>query len=297
VLRHSRPFVLLAVLVLAIVGCARQIPEPPSPAPPAARPVALDVAVPNSPTFARMQQRGRVEIGVKNDEPGLGLEDPTSNEYSGFDIEIARILAAGLGFSGDRVDLIPIPSAAREDAIIRGDVDFMVGSYSIDDVRRQRVGFAGPYFVTGQDLLVRTGDTSITGPETLTNRRVCAVSGSTPLQRTRALALTSPQDITEYQTHPRCVADLLAGAVDAVTSDHAILAGFAAQDPQRLRTVGRLFSVEPYGVGMPAGDAALRARIDDLLATSFTDGTWQRVHDQTLGRLGDRSTPPALQRY
>ena len=48
-----------------------------------------------------------------------------------------------------------MPSAAREDAISRGEIDYYVGTYTINDNRKQRVCFAGPYFVAGQSLLVR----------------------------------------------------------------------------------------------------------------------------------------------
>ena len=60
---------------------------------------AAGVQLDGSPTFDAMKARGRVVIGVKEDQPGLGFKDATTNEYSGFDIEIARLVAAQLGFA------------------------------------------------------------------------------------------------------------------------------------------------------------------------------------------------------
>ncbi|WP_316689958.1 glutamate ABC transporter substrate-binding protein [Pseudonocardia sp. H11422] len=283
----------LMVSALALTACGRE--GSPSEGPAVEQPVAENVQVAGSPTFQKMTERGRVVIGVKNDQPGLGQFDPTTNTYSGFDIEIARLVAAQLGFSADQIDYVVVQSAAREDAISRGDVDYYVGTYTINDNRKQRVGFAGPYFIAGQDLLVRASDTDITGPETLNGKRVCSVTGSTPIQRVREEGLT--QNIVEFQTYTLCVDQLVQGQVDAVTTDDAILKGYAAQQPDQLKVVGKTFSEEPYGIGVPRDDVALRNKINDILQAAHDDGTWQRIYDETLGKSGSPASPPAIDRY
>jgi glutamate transport system substrate-binding protein len=287
--------VLLAVLALAFgAACGREGSPGGQPVP--GSPVAQNVQVPGSPTFAAMQQRGRVILGVKNDQPGLGIQDPTTGQYTGFDIEIGRMVAAGLGFGPEQIEYRVVPSAAREDAISRGDVDMYVGTYTINDSRKQRVAFAGPYFVAGQDLLVRADDQSITGPQTLQGKRVCSATGSTPIQRVREQNLT--QNVVEFQNYSQCVDALRSGQVDAVTTDNAILAGYAAQTPGELRVVGQVFSEEPYGVGLPRDDVALRNKVNDIIQAAINDGTWQRLYDQTLGGSGTPApAPPTIERY
>ena len=205
------------------------------------------------------------------------------------------MIAAGLGFGPEQIEYKVVPSAAREDAISRGDVDMYVGTYTINDSRKQRVSFAGPYFVAGQDLLVRADDQSITGPQTLQGKRVCSVTGSTPIQRVRDQNLTT--NVVEFQNYSQCVDALRGGQVDAVTTDNAILAGYAAQAPDQLRVVGQTFSSEPYGVGLPLNDAALRNKVNDLIQQAENDGTWQRLYNETLGRSGTQASPPPIQRY
>jgi glutamate transport system substrate-binding protein len=293
--------------VVALTGCGREgTPAAPAggggsggseaPAAELSYPVAQNVQLPDSPTLQTMQQRGRIQLGVKNDQPGLGQFDPTTSTYSGFDIEIGRMIAANLGFDpASQIDYVVVQSAAREDALSRGDVDYYVGTYTINDNRKQRVGFAGPYFVAGQDLLVRADDTSITGPQTLQGKTVCSVTGSTPIQRVREQNLT--QNIVEFQTYTQCVDQLLQGQVDAVTTDDAILKGYAAQQPDELKVVGQTFSREPYGIGVPLADTALRNKINDILQQSYDDGTWQKIYDATLGKSGSPASPPQLERY
>jgi glutamate transport system substrate-binding protein len=289
--------ILVALAALVLAGCGREGAPGQAPAEQLSYPVAQNVQVPGSATFAKIQQAGRIKMGVKNDQPGLGVQDPTNGQYTGFDIEMGRMIAAGLGVSPDRIDYVVVPSAAREDAISRGDVDYYVGTYTINDNRKQRVGFAGPYYQAGQDLLVRADDTSITGPATLQGKKVCSVTGSTPIQRVRQQNLTQPENVVEFQTYSQCVNQLIARQVDAVTTDDAILKGFAAQDPQQLKVVGQVFSEEPYGVGVPRDDVAFRTKVNDLIQQAETDGTWQRIYDATLGKSGAPATPPAIQRY
>jgi glutamate transport system substrate-binding protein len=293
----------LMVGALALTACGREgsptAPATPGgePAPELSYPVAENVQVEGSPVFQAMTQRGRVVVGVKEDQPGLGFRDATTGEFSGFDIEIARMVAAGLGFGPDQIDYKPIPTAAREDSISRGDVDYYVGTYTINDKRKELISFAGPYFQAGQGILVRADESEITGPATLKGKKVCSASGSTPIQRVRDQGLTEPENIVEFQTYTQCVDQLVTNQVDAVTTDDAILAGYASQQPDELKLVGETFSEEPYGIGLNKDDTALRNKINDLLQASFEDGTWQQVYDGTLGLSGAPASPPQLERY
>jgi glutamate transport system substrate-binding protein len=293
----------LMVSALALTACGRE-GRPTAPTEPDRRettalsyPVASNVQVEGSPVFQAMSGRGRVTIGVKEDQPGLGFRDATTGQFSGFDIEIARMVAAGLGFGPDQIDYKPIPSAAREDSISRGDVDYYVGTYTINDKRKQLISFAGPYFQAGQSILVRADEAEITGPQTLKGRKVCSASGSTPIQRVRDQRLSEPENIVEFQNYSQCVDQLLTNQVDAVTTDDAILAGYASQRPDELRIVGEPFSNEPYGIGLDKDDSVLRSKINNLLQAAEDDGTWQKIYDATLGRSGTPASPPQLERY
>lgn len=258
--------------------------------------VAQNVDVAGSATFAKIKANG-LTIGVKDDQPGLGLKDPTTGKYTGFDVEIAKMIAAGLGVDESKINYKTVDSGAREAAIANGEVDYYVGTYTINDKRKQQVSFAGPYFQAGQDLLVRKDDSSITGPDALKGKKVCSVTGSTPIQRVRDQGLTEPNNIVEFQKYSQCVEKLATKEVDALTTDDAILKGYAAQEPDSLKVVGKTFSEEPYGIGLNKDDSALRNKVDDLLQAALDDGTWQKIYDATLGKSGSTATKPTIQRY
>ncbi|HWT33048.1 MAG TPA: glutamate ABC transporter substrate-binding protein [Microbacterium sp.] len=252
--------------------------------------VATDVSITGSPTFDRITKAGRVTVGVKEDQPGMGYLDTTTGKRSGFDIDVARWMAASLGYDADKIDFKPIASANREQAIVNGDIDYYVGTYSITDERKKQISFAGPYFVTGQGLLVAKDDGTITGKDALTaNDVVCSATGSTSIQRIKA---ETPAKTKEYDTYSTCVEDLKNGQVDAVTTDQAILIGYAAQDPDTLKVVGDPFSEERYGIGLARGDRALEAAFDKTL----TDGhdIWQQIFDDNLGASGIKAAQPEV---
>ncbi|MEU6484090.1 glutamate ABC transporter substrate-binding protein [Streptomyces sp. NPDC046887] len=257
--------------------------------------VATDVNV-DSPTFKAAKERGKLVIGSKADQPYLGFEDQSTKKRSGFDVEIAKLIAAELGFTEAQIEWKTVDSATRETAISKGQVDYYVGTYTINDKRKAQVGFAGPYYKAGADLLVRKEDTAITGPKAVKGKKVCSIKGSTPLQEIKKPEYGA--QTTELGKYSDCVQQLLTKQVDAVTTDDAILKGYAAQNPGKLKVVGQPFTQEPYGIGMSKEDKALRGKVNDVLEAKIKDGTYKKIYDATLGLSGSAYTePPALERY
>jgi glutamate transport system substrate-binding protein len=286
----------LAAATLAVTACGGGgggTPAGEGSAPTAPYTVASGVELSGSPTFDKIKKDGKVVVGVKQDQPGLGFKDAATGEYSGFDIEIARWIAADLGYGADKIEYKAIPSANRESAIVNGDIDYYVGTYSITDKRKESVDFAGPYFETGQGLLVKKDNNDIKSDKDLAGKTVCSATGSTPIQNIKQNFPDTKT--TEFDTYSQCIDALNNGQVDAVTTDQAILIGYAAQDPDNLKVVGEPFTVEKYGVGLKKGDDALRKHINDM----FTNGkdTWTKIYDQTLGQSGIKVEQPKVDNY
>ena len=290
---------LATAAVLLTTGCGRQ-GSPPAKGPRAADLPAYRVdrgfALPASPTWSAAHRRGSLVIGVKDDQPYLGERDPATGTYSGFDIEIAKMSAASLGFRPDRIRWKAVASANRETALSNGQIDLYVGTYTINALRKKQVGFAGPYYLAGQGLLVRAGEHGIHGPWDLKGRKVCSAAGSSSIQRIEA---DYPQaTAVTYDTYSVCVDNLLTYQVDAVTTDDSILTGYAAKAPDEMKVVGRPFSEEPYGIGLARGDTALRYALDDAIVAHERAGDWRKAYAATLGLSGRPApAPPPVDRY
>ncbi|MDV3220590.1 glutamate ABC transporter substrate-binding protein [Intrasporangium sp.] len=220
----------------------------------------------------------KVKVGIKFDQPGLGLK--TGATYSGFDVDVANFIAEELDLE---VEFVEAVSSQRETLLKTGQVKYIVGTYSITDKRMADVSFAGPYFIAGQDLLIRADDTSITGTESLAGKKLCSVKGSTSAVNVQKEV--PGVNLQEYNTYSLCVDALKSGAVDALTTDDTILAGYAAQDANKgkLKVVGNTFSTENYGVGVQKGDTEFCNQVVTALQKFIDDGKWEESVQKWLG--------------
>ena len=226
---------------------------------------------------------GKVVVGVKFDQPGLGLKE--GDNYTGFDVEVAKYVAKELGYTD--VEFKESPSAQRETLIQSDQVKMIFATYSITDDRKQKISFGGPYFIAGQDLLVKADNSDITGPDSLNGKKLCSVTGSTSAKKIKDNYASGVQ-LQEFDTYSKCVEALVGGTVDAVTTDNVILAGFAAQ-PQyvgKLKVVGKPFSEEKYGIGLKKGDTATCEKVNAAISKMVADGSWQKAIDTNLGPAG-----------
>jgi glutamate transport system substrate-binding protein len=258
--------------------------------------VALAIALPFAATACGGGGGGdenSIVIGTKFDQPGLGLKNP-DGKMSGFDVDVATYVAKELGFNADQIEWKESPSGQRETLIQNDQVKFIAATYSITDARKEKVSFAGPYLVTGQSLLVRSDNVDITGEASLqNNKKLCSVSGSTPAQRIKEKF--AGVQLQQYDTYSACIEALKNGAIDAVTTDEVILAGYAAQSPGAFKIVGKPFSEERYGIGLKKDDSELCTQISDAVKKMESDGAWKAAWDKNLGPAGLAApAPPAL---
>jgi glutamate transport system substrate-binding protein len=261
---------------------------------------AESVAVPAGSSVEALKKKGKMTIGVKYDVPLFGLKNPTNSQIEGFDVEIGKIIARHVFGTEDvdgKVDFVEAVSKNREPFIQEGKVDLVISTYTINDTRKQVVDFAGPYYIAGQDILVKKSNDAIKGVEDLNGKKVCSVTGSTSLTNVQAKAPQADVSVV-FDKYSLCVEALKDGRVEAVTTDDIILLGFVAEDTQNLKLVNNPFTSEPYGIGLKKGDTAMRTFVNDVLEASYADGSWAEAYDETVGKSGEEApTPPKVDRY
>jgi len=231
--------------------------------------------------------KGNLIIGVSFDQPGLGVRR-LDGSFRGIDVDVAKYVANELGVSESKISWQEAQPANREKLLTSGQVDLVLSTYSITAKRKEIIDFVGPYFLAGQDLLVRMAESRITGPESLNNDpnlRLCSVQGTTSAEYVKT-EFAKNVKLVEYPKFSDCVTALLADNADAMTTDDVILAGYAAQNPELLRVVGKPFSKEEYGIGIRKGDTKGKKEVTDAVRKMIDSGEWKSIIERNVGPSG-----------
>jgi polar amino acid transport system substrate-binding protein len=268
-------------------------PAPPCDPTASLRPAGPPVVDGAGPTVAAIAQRGRLRVGVDQNSYRFGFRNPFTGELEGFDIDVARQVAAAIFGDPTRIQFVTLLSGQRIDALRSGNVDIVVQTMTSTCERRQEIDFSTIYYQAGQRVLVNRGS-PVQGPQDLGGRRVCAASGSTSIQNLAdAPAGPVPVGVPSWTD---CLVMLQQGQVEAVSTDDTILAGLRAQDPST-EIVGPRFSTEPYGIGVRKQREDLVRFVNAVLERMRADGTWTRIYDDWLTPLLGPPPRPPVARY
>lgn len=259
-------------------------------------PVAADDAVASSAWASAVKEAGVLKTGGTKTAPVFSLEDATTGEVSGFDTAIGQVLARYIiGGSDDArtlLDITQVTSDTRETVLGNGSVQAVIATYTITPERAKKIDFAGPYYSSGQAVLVRADESKITGVSDLAGVKVAVQSGSSSIT---ALQKAAPQaEQTPFNDHNTCLSALETKQVDAYVVDESLLLS-AMQGSEAFKIVGEPFTQDPYGIGLPQGSDA-KAFVNAFLKEIYDDGTWEKIWQATIGVItgGDAPKPPVI---
>lgn len=271
----SRAGVLALVLMTVGIACAPAAgAEPPAP------------SGRLGPLLERIQRDGRIVLAYRDASVPFSYLD-ASGRPVGFAIDLCLRLVAAIQTRVRRDNLtvtyLPVNSATRFEAIERGRAQLECGSTTSNTVRRSRVEFTIPHFITGARLLVRS-DSPIDGIDHPQLRRLVSTAQTTPLEAARRMVTDRGLSTTfiEVAEHDQAVAMVEKGDADAFAMDDALLYGLKANrpDPAALKVVGRFMTMEPLSVMLAKGDPEFKKLVDDEMR--------RLIHSQEMRALYDR---------
>ena len=259
-------------------------------------PVAADDVVASSAWASAVKEAGVLKTGGTKTAPVFSLEDATTGEVSGFDTAIGQVLAryiiGGTNDARTLLDITQVTSDTREVVLGNGSVQAVIATYTITPERAKKIDFAGPYYSSGQAVLVRADESKITGVSDLAGVKVAVQSGSSSIT---ALQKAAPQaEQTPFNDHNTCLSALETKQVDAYVVDESLLLS-AMQGSDAFKIVGEPFTQDPYGIGLPQGSDA-KAFVNAFLKKIYDDGTWEKIWQATIGVItgGEAPKPPAI---
>ncbi|MGH8794303.1 MAG: glutamate ABC transporter substrate-binding protein [Stackebrandtia sp.] len=250
-----------------------------------------------------IQERGKLVVGTKYDQPLIGQKDTATGDIKGFDAEMGRLLAMRIfgevdEGEGGNLEFVETTSENRETYIDDNTVDVVIASYSIYPDRIESYDFAGPYIVTGQNVMVAADNTDINSVDDLSGKDVCIAEGSGSIAN---MEKENPEaKVNPLKDYSACAEAVKTGNADAVSTDSTILYGFIAGDPEAFRVLedSNIFTEENYGIAMKLGETDARNFVNDMIEESIDNGDWDKAFELTFG-AADMPKPdyPTVDRY
>jgi aspartate/glutamate/glutamine transport system substrate-binding protein len=246
---------------------------------------------PEGTSLRRIQDRGKMVIGVKYDVPTFGYLNPRTNELEGFDVEIGKAIAKEVLGSESAADFTRANSADRIPFLNTGQADLILSTMTANEERAQQIDFTDAYYIAGQSLLVKK-DSTISGIKDVGGKTVCSASGSTSEKNIREKA---PQaQIVLFGTYSECVQAMDTSRADAVTTDDIILLGYVKESPDRYKVVGGQFTIEPYAGGVAKNNPELLNAVNDAIKKIKSSGEWKKIYEKNLPGVPVPSNPPPV---
>ena len=258
----------------------------------ASGPVADADTIAASQWASAVKEAGILRVGGTRTSFLFSQLDETDNGIRGFDAGLYQLLARYILGDETKFELTQVTSSTRESVLTSGQVDAVFATYSITPSRQEVISFAGPYYTSQQAVLVKAGNTEITGIDSLADKIVATQSGSTGPS---ILAEYAPDAIVqEFEDDIQARTAVEQGRADAYVTDYTLILNSIVKNPGAYAIAGDVFGpVDPYGIGLPKDSDGV-AFVNAFLQTIIADGTWTRLWQISLGdRTGIDTAPEA----
>ena len=253
--------------------------------------VATDDEIAASKWATKVKEQGVLKIGGTRTSFLFGQLDETDDHIRGFDAGLYQLLANYILGDASKYEITQVDSSTRESVLQSEQVDAVFATYSITDKRKEVISFAGPYYISKQGILVKAGNTEVTGVDSLKGKTVATQAGSTGPAILEEFAPEA--DVQEFETDQEALAALSQGRVDAYVTDYTLNLSTLVKNPGVYELAGESFGPEDnYGIGLPLDSDGVKF-VNDFLSKIEKDGTWEKLWKISLGDRTNVDSVPA----
>ena len=236
--------------------------------------------------LAAAKARGSLRIAMEGTYPPFNFKDPKSGELAGYDVDVARLVAAKLG-------LKPVFVTTEWSAILAGlaagKYDVIVSQVGITPKRQDAFDFSAPYTFSGPQLIVRKNDKAVYKTlADLKGKKLGVGQGSVFEQQAKAIPGI---DVKSYPAAPENLQDLAFGRVDAALNDSLMVAYLLKNSRLPIQPGARVGNVERMGIPFQKGNPQFKAALDKVLADSVSDGSLKKISEKWFGIDVSRAAP------
>jgi cystine transport system substrate-binding protein len=225
-----------------------------------------------------VKSRGTLRIAVEGTFPPFTFKDQKTNELTGFDVDVAKLVAAKLGV---KPEFTTTEWSGILAGLAAGKYDVIVNQVGITDKRKEAFDFSAPYTFSTPQLIVRKNEKrEFKSLDDLKGKKLGLGQGTNFEQKAKAVPGI---DVRTYPGAPEYLADLAAGRIDAALNDSLMVAYLLKTSNLPLKPSARVGEVERMGIPFQKGNPQFKAAIDKALADAIADGSLKKISTKWFG--------------
>ena len=227
-----------------------------------------------------IREKGKLVVGVKTDVPELSYYDKETGEWSGLEVELAynvgcEVFGVNRSELGDKVELVGVTVADREEKLANGDIDLMRATYTNTNERAKKVALSDSYYTSYIGLMVRytpedansLGTKNIKSLADLDGKIVSVAKNSTTRNDMTNYIATANQlkvspQFASYSSYEGLYKALKRGDIDVIAVDVSILNGY---DDASTKILPDRFAGQHYGAAVLPENAQLLDAVNKVI--------------------------------
>jgi cystine transport system substrate-binding protein len=246
--------------------------------------LALPAAAADLLTTAKA--RGILRIAMEGTYPPFNFKDPKTGELAGYDVDVARLVAAKLGL---KPEFVSTEWAAILAGLGAGKYDAIVSQVGITPKRLEAFDFSEPYTYSSPQLIVRKDERAIYATlAALKGKKLGVGQGSVFEQQAKAVPGI---EVRSYPAAPENLQDLAVGRIDAALNDSLMVAYLLSNSKLPIKAGARVGNVERMGIPFQKGNPQFKAAVNKALADAAADGSLKKISVKWFGTDVSRPAP------
>lgn len=256
--------------------------------------------VTGTPQKSKLQtvlDRGHLIVGTGSVNVPWHFMDE-KGELVGFDVDMARILAAALFGDPEKVEFVEQSPDARIPNLLTNKVDIVFQFMTISPIRLQQVAFSVPYYTEGIGLILPTGGKYKNYEEMVEAKEkgekiTIAILQNVDAAENVQIALEGAED-AQYETQGLVYQAINSGRADAGAVDLSSIMWLASREPDKYLDSGFAFSPQNYGAAMSPDDQVWINFVNGVLLDALSGRTYQLYNDAYAKWFGVELAEPKI---
>ena len=248
--------------------------------------LAVPAAAAAADLLATAKARGMLKIAMEGTYPPFNFKDQKTGQLAGYDVDVARLVAAKLGL---KPEFVTTEWSAILAGLGAGRYDVIVSQVGINAKRELAFDFSIPYTYSSPQLIVRKNDSARYATlADLKGKKVGVGQGSVFEQQAKAVPGV---EVKSYPAAPENLQDLATGRVDAALNDSLMVAYLLKTSTLPIQAGARVGATERTGIAFQKGSPQFKAALDKVLLDAGADGSLKAISVKWFG--SDVSRPAA----